>query len=137
MARNDTAAVAEGLHDPTYNREMAIALAIYGALLGAAVVAIKNLDDSPLRYPFALLPMVGFGFGIRAVARVLRRLDERERDLLLRTFAASFGATAAITYSYGFLEMVGAPHISMFAVWPLQAVMWMVSSLVIRLRSER
>jgi hypothetical protein len=135
MTRN-ALPVADGLNDRAYGREILLAVGLYGVLLlgsGAAIDAVG--EDSPARFALALLPMLGFLAGIRAVARVMRRLDERERELLLQTLAVSFGATAAITFSYGFLEAAGAPKISMFAVWPLQAALWIVSGAIVRARA--
>ena len=46
----------------------------------------------------------------------------------------AFAASALLTFSYGFLENVGFPHISWLWVWPVMGVMWMVG---LRLASHR
>jgi len=38
----------------------------------------------------------------------------------------SFAGTAILTFSYGFLEGLGYPKLSMFTVWPTLAVLWIV-----------
>ena len=48
----------------------------------------------------------------------------------------SFAGTAVLTFSYGFLEGLGYPRLSMFSVWPIMAVLWIVGLLLARRRYE-
>jgi hypothetical protein len=70
--------------------------------------------------------MIGFLLAIWALARHLRRIDEFMRQTMLETFAIGAAVTAAVTFSYGFLETAGFPRISMFAVWPIMGASWML-----------
>jgi hypothetical protein len=72
----------------------------------------------------ALLPMVPGAGVCWAVLRQLRRMDELQRRLQLEALACAFAGTALITFSYGFLENVGFPRVSMFTVWPLMGTLW-------------
>ena len=38
----------------------------------------------------------------------------------------SIAATALLSFGYGFLEGLGYPRLSMFGVWPLMAVLWLI-----------
>ena len=48
----------------------------------------------------------------------------------------SFAGTAILTFSYGFLEGLGYPRLSMFSVWPILAVLWIVGLLLARRRYQ-
>ncbi|MDL2354733.1 MAG: hypothetical protein QFF03_05715 [Pseudomonadota bacterium] len=107
-----------------YRREMLLSLGIYVVLLVAAIRFGRPMADGVLRTAVLLLPMAGFGLAIWAIARHLRRTDEYLRQNLLESFAIAAAMTAAITFSYGFLETAGFPRISMFSVWPIMAASW-------------
>ncbi|MGH2365578.1 MAG: hypothetical protein ACRDGF_05055 [Chloroflexota bacterium] len=57
-------------------------------------------------------------------------MDEFQRKLFAESITFAFGGTALLTFSYGFLQNVGFPRVSWFAVWPLRAVLWGIGSLV-------
>jgi hypothetical protein len=104
-----------------YFNEIATAFALYGILLVASIRFGRPLQDGVLRTAILLLPMVGFGLVIRAVARHIARIDEYQRRQILETLGLAFGITAAVTFSYGFLETAGFPRLSMFAVFMVMA----------------
>jgi hypothetical protein len=112
-----------------YSFELALAIAAYAIIL---VVSLRQLDDlaGATRAVVALAPMVPFaGVGFVFVRHLLR-VDERERLLMYRAVSFAFFATALITFGYGFLENAGAPRLSMFAVWPTMAAMWLLGRFV-------
>ena len=41
-----------------------------------------------------------------------------------------------LTFSYGFLEGLGYPKLSMFTVWPILAVLWVVGLVLARRRYQ-
>ena len=47
----------------------------------------------------------------------------------LEALAIAFGATAAITFCYGFLEHVGLPHINWWFVWPVMGASWILANM--------
>ena len=92
-------------------------------------VVIALVDANPgawWRYPAILLPMIPALFVLQSVVRQIASMDELQRSLQLQALAFAFGGTAIITFSYGFLERVGFPTISMFFVWPVMAVLWLI-----------
>jgi hypothetical protein len=66
-------------------------------------------------------PMIGFGLMIRAIVRHLARVDEYVRARLLESISLAAALTAALSFTYGFLETVGYPKLSMFSVWMVMA----------------
>ncbi len=118
-----------------YLLEVAGALALYTVLLVFSIVTLRAIgvgSPTPLRVVIALLPMVATVFIMLAALRFFRRMDELEKRIQLDSLALAFVGTAFITFGYGFLEIVGFPHISWFAVWPLMAVLWVIGHALAR-----
>ncbi len=109
-----------------YLREMISSMAVYVVLLICAIKFGRPLPDGMLRTAVLLAPMIGFFLAIWAVARHLNRIDEYQRRVMLDTVAIGAAVTAAVTFSYGFLETAGFPRLSMFAVWPIMGASWAV-----------
>lgn len=112
-----------------YHCELFMALAVYVVLLLASIRFGRPLPQGALRTVLLLLPMAGFGLMIRAIARHVRRIDEYQRLRLLETLGLAFAVTAALTFSYGFLETAGFPRLSMFSVWIVMGASWALASL--------
>ncbi len=110
-----------------YLFELGGAMVAYGVMLTASLVLLThNAVHGPWRVVVSLLPMVPGFCMCWAVLRQLRRIDELQRRLQLEALAFGFAATALITFSYGFLENAGFPRMSMFVVWPVMAVAWVL-----------
>ncbi len=113
-----------------YLKEFGLAMGAYIVLLPASTVIVGRIPHSVWRFPVALVPMVPAVFVLWAVVRNLGRMDELQRRIQIEALACAFGGTALITFSYGFLENVGFPHISWFFVWPIMAVLWLISEAI-------
>jgi hypothetical protein len=100
-----------------YYRELFASLALYTILLMAAIRFGRPMAPGVLRTAVLLSPMIGFGAAIWAIVRQVRRADEYIRMRLLENVALAAAITAALTFSYGFLETAGYPKLSMFTVW--------------------
>ncbi|KQQ97687.1 hypothetical protein ASF77_05995 [Massilia sp. Leaf139] len=98
-------------------RELFGAIALYTILLMAAIRFGRPMEAGLLRTVVLLSPMLGFGLGIWAIARQIRRADEYVRKHLLENVSLGAAITAGLTFSYGFLETAGYPRLSMFTVW--------------------
>lgn len=94
----------------------------------------QGVDDQTLRVVITLLPVIPAVFICWVVLRGLFRVDEMQRKLQFEALAFSFAGTALITLGYGFLENVGYPKLSMFAVWPIMAALWGLGGVIGRLR---
>jgi hypothetical protein len=107
-----------------YRRELWLAMAVYIVLLFGAIRFGRPMAQGMLRTIILLTPMLGFGLMIWAIARHVSRIDEYMRRTLLETLSIAAAITAAVTFSYGFLETAGFPRISMFTVWPVMGASW-------------
>lgn len=99
-------------------------------LIGTVLVLNMGLVDGPWQTVVALLPMIPGAAVALAVMRQVRSSDELQRRIQLEALSLAFGGTALATFSYGFLESVGYPKLSMFFVWPLMAVLWIIGGLI-------
>lgn len=120
-----------------YRYELWTAIAVYVVLLAGSIRYGRPLADGPLRTIALLAPMIGFGLMIRAIARHVARIDEYQRLRLLEGVALAFAITAAVTFSYGFLETAGFPKLSMFSVWILMGASWGLVNIVRGLVARR
>ena len=106
---------------------MGLALVAYAVLLAISVPITTTHPDAPWRFPLALLPMAPFIYGLLSYVRYLRSVDELQQRIMLEALAIAFGATAAITFAYGFLESVGLPHANWLFVWAVMGVAWLLA----------
>jgi hypothetical protein len=107
-----------------YKVELWSAVAVYAVLLFGSISISRRLDEGALRTIVLVIPMIGFGLMIRAIARHVARIDEYQRQRLLETLALAFAITGGVTFTYGFLETAGFPRLSMFTVWIIMGASW-------------
>ncbi|MDE2892186.1 MAG: hypothetical protein OXN86_06780 [Chloroflexota bacterium] len=112
-----------------FSKRMTLAFLAYAVLVALSVSLTEVFPDAIWRYPLAVIPMAPFIYGVAAYVRYLRNVDELERRMALEALAIAFGATAAITFGYGFLERVGLPHINWWWVWAVMGVSWVLAGL--------
>jgi hypothetical protein len=120
-----------------YRADLWTAIAVYVVLLVASIRYGRPMDAGLLRTVVLLSPMIGFALMIRAGARHVARIDEYQRMRLLESLALAFAITAAVTFSYGFLETAGFPKMSMFSVWMVMCASWGVANVALALRARR
>jgi hypothetical protein len=90
-----------------YLRDFLIAMAAYAVVL-TAVVTWGQLDgSSPLRFVWALLPVVPALWIVRAVLRHVNRVDDYQRLLLLQGLAVGFAIAMVAAVTVGFLAAAG------------------------------
>jgi len=104
-----------------YRIELVVAIAVYIALLFGSIRLGRPMPEGLARTLVLVSPMIGFGLMIRAIVRHLARVDEYVRARLLESFSLAAALTAALSFTYGFLETVGYPKLSMFSVWMVLA----------------
>lgn len=109
-----------------YYLEFFATLAAYAVtLIGSIWVLLgAGIESRAGQALVALSPMIPGGLMCWVILRQMRRVDELQRRIQLEALACAFAATALLTFSYGFLEGVGYPRLSMFVVWPVMAVSW-------------
>ena len=120
-----------------YTQELTAALVVYGLVLVGSITLLTHVDVArPWRDLIALSPMIPAAAMAWVILRELRRMDELQRRIQLEALGFSFAGTAILTFSYGFLEGLGYPRLSMFTVWPLLAVLWIVGLVLARRRYQ-
>jgi uncharacterized membrane protein YbjE (DUF340 family) len=108
-----------------YVFEFVSSIVLYIVVLSVSLNYLKNNHlNSSIQIIVTLLPIIPCILVGWSVIRQLARLDEMQHRIQLHAFALAFVGTALITFSYGFLENIGFPTLSMFFVWPLMATLW-------------
>lgn len=129
MTNNTSAALARNMI-PAFLSMLAYAVTLVVSLRLLA----GGIDNKGAAVAITLAPMIPAIVLCWSIMGVIRRLDELQRRLQLEAFALAFAGTALITFSYGFLENVGFPKLSAFAVWPIMCGLWIAGVLLGRLR---
>ncbi len=111
----------------TYLTSFLLAIGGYVIILSASIYALDRSATSDWwRIPVALAPIVPLIFVMFAVVSYFGKIDELQRRIQVEALSFSAAGTALLTFSYGFLENVGFPHLSWFFVWPIIATLWMI-----------
>ncbi|MEV4781423.1 hypothetical protein [Burkholderia sp. LMU1-1-1.1] len=121
---------AERKAGAAYLRELFGGIAIYIALLVLSIIYGQAMETGPLKTAVLTCPMIGFALMIWAIARQVGRMDEYQRIVMLETFALAAALTAAVTFTYGFMENAGYPRLSMFYVWGVMGCSWLIIGLL-------
>jgi hypothetical protein len=114
--------------------EFGLAMLAYLMVLVGSVTVLQANPGAEWRYYVAVLPVVPAVLSLWIFIRVLSRLDELHRRIQVQAFGFSLGATALVTFAYGFLEGVGMPHLSWTFVLPLMAILWGVGTAIFSVR---
>jgi hypothetical protein len=107
-----------------YRLELFSALIAYMLVLIGSIYLAKGMDPGTARTVVLITPVIPLMLAVWAIARHFRRMDEFMRLRSLEGLAVAAGVTAALTFTYGFLESAGFPKISMFWVWGVIGGVW-------------
>jgi hypothetical protein len=108
----------------SYVLEVGGAMLAYGIVLVVSLTLLNAHPHAGWRVPVALAPLAPTVYAIWAYVRFLGRMDELQRRIQLDALALACGGTGLLTFSYGFLENVGLPPISLIWVFPLLMALW-------------
>ena len=114
--------------------EFGLAMVAYLMVLVGSVTVLQANPGAPWRYVVAVLPVVPAALTLTIFVRALSRLDELQKRIQMQAFGFSLGATALLTFGYGFMEGAGMPHLSWTFVLPLMAILWGVGTAFFALR---
>jgi hypothetical protein len=114
--------------------EFGLAMLAYLMILVGSVTVLQANPTAPWRYVVAVLPVLPAALTLTIFVRALSRLDELQKRIQMQAFGFSLGATALLTFGYGFLEGVGMPHLSWTFVLPLMAILWGAGTAIFTLR---
>jgi hypothetical protein len=125
------------MHSRRHVLWMVIWFVIYAVLLTASIKLLDHrvITGLPWRVVVALVPMIPACGILVTTMRTYRESDEFQKKIVAEAIMFAFGATAIITFSYGFLQrFVGAPDVSYFYVWSIMGGAWVVGSALARYR---
>lgn len=113
-------------------------LLAFAAYVVTLVVSLRLLADGvegrATELAVSLSPVIPVIALCICIVRLIRGMDEMQRTVQFEALSLSFAATALVTFSYGFLENVGFPKLSLFIVLPLMCGFWALGTVVAQLR---
>ncbi|WP_151722369.1 hypothetical protein [Acinetobacter ursingii] len=110
--------------------ELVLAITFYVVILIISLKALTHIENQSLKVLVSLLPVLPVILVIWVIIRQFIRFDELQRKIQLQALAISFLGTAFLTFSYGFLENIGFPKLTMFIVWPMMGTFWSMSKII-------
>ncbi|MCU4413102.1 hypothetical protein KTH71_03430 [Acinetobacter sp. WU_MDCI_Axc73] len=110
--------------------ELVLAITFYVVILIISLKSLTHIENQSLKVLVSLLPVLPVILVIWVIIRQFIRFDELQRKIQLQALAISFLGTAFLTFSYGFLENIGFPKLTMFIVWPIMGTFWSMSTII-------
>jgi len=110
-----------------YLREFIYSMIAYVLTLIPSILLVNYFSDYPLNTAIiiaALTPVVPVIFMIYFFLKYLSRIDELQQRIQLLAIGFAAGTTSMLAFSYGFLENVGFPPISLMWVFPVMVMLW-------------
>ena len=107
-----------------YLKEFIPAMVAYTVMVPISIWLLRGNEHSPLRYLYAILPVIPAAFAMRAAIRFFRGLDELQRRIQFEGLAFSFLVTCLVTLTYGFLENAGFPNLNWVWIVPILILSW-------------
>ena len=114
--------------------QFALSMLAYVVVLIASILLLQRNPEAWWRFPVALSPVIPALIGMQVIVRVAREMDELQQRIQLEAVAFSLGSTAMLTFSYGFLEGVGFPHLNWTFVLPVIVALWGIGQVIARRR---
>ena len=111
-----------------YRLELGASLVAYALMVTGSIVLGKRLEEGWVRTAVMLTPVIPLFAMIWVIFRQFARLDEFVRLRSLESLAIAGAVTAALSFTYGFLESAGYPKLSMYWVWVVMGLTWGVHS---------
>lgn len=118
-----------------YIREFLLVMGAYVVVVIGSVSLINiSASGAWWRIPLALTPIIPAIFAMIAYMRFVSGSDELQRRIQFEALAFGFGSAGLLTFSYGFLENVGFPHLSWIFVFPLMIALWGIGTAIVSWR---
>src|SRR5487761_109431 len=114
--------------------EIGLALLAYLMLLVGSVTVLRGNPGASWRYVVAVVPVLPAALVVFLFVRRLALTDELQKRIQTEAFGFALGATALLTFTYGFLEGAGLPHLNWTFILPLIAVLWGVGTAIFTFR---
>lgn len=117
-----------------YLRELFLSIALYGALLMLSLFLVNRVPEGVAQWLVMAIPLPAILLVAVAVIRHIRGSDELESRMTIEAMAIGFAIGSLATFSYGLLQIAGAPQLSWTLVWPVYGVGWIIGTVVTRMR---
>ena len=106
-----------------------------GVVVATSLVSNRSGLSQIFKIVLALLPMIPAVWAMLGWIRAVRSFDELRQRILGEGLYWALGLTAALTFSYGFLESYADfPRVSMFFVWPVICISFIFGQTLARRR---
>jgi fluoride ion exporter CrcB/FEX len=106
----------------------------YGVLLTLGIVFAKLAGDSPWRFAAMALPVPALIGVVWAMLNYLREADEFQSKSIVEALAVGFAGGSVTTFTYGLMQLVGAPQANWTFVWMVYALWWIIGGVLVRRR---
>src|SRR4051794_18412533 len=97
----------EGRQRSAYRRDFLPSIIGYVVLLAGSIALVGDSVDSVGEWVLVMLPVVPALWGVRAIVRHLRRVDEYQRMLQLEAMATGFCVAMITAITLGFVGVAG------------------------------
>lgn len=117
-----------------HTRNFILGMVWYTVTLFATLFLINaRFEESIIRYFLVLIPVPGGLWAIWSSVRGILNLDELAQKIQTESAMIAALITAALTFTYGFLELVGFPKMGTVLFLPIMLGLWgTVTPFVIR-----
>jgi len=118
-----------------YLRDFLPSIIGYAVILAISIALVGDDIDSIGEWILVMLPVVPALWGVRAIVRHLRRVDEYQRLIQLEAMAAGFGVSMVASITLGFVGVGGTATVG--AGWIIYGVGMLTWAIVAMLRSRQ
>jgi len=107
-----------------YSRNVLVGSLIWAAVLLLVVKFGPSIPAEPWRSLVMVCPIIGYFLLLWGIARQVVRSDEFLRKVHIENFALAAAITTGVSVTYGILETIGYPKLSMFLVCGVLGLTW-------------
>ncbi|MDC0598666.1 hypothetical protein OAP18_02345 [Gammaproteobacteria bacterium] len=119
------------LNTKQYIVEFGTGMTLYSITLFFSIAFLASNPGSPWRIWISILPIIPAILSTFVVIRALKMLDELQQRVQLTSYAVSFAIVGLTTFTYGFLENVGFPHIPYVWIFPFMISIWGITTPIV------
>lgn len=120
-----------------YTVRFVIAMVSYVVLLLVGLTIARAVPESPWRYAAVLLPVPAVVALTWALWRFVVEADELQARMLLEALGIAVAGSAICSFTYGMLQLVGAPQLGWIWVVPLLMAWFGVGAIASSVRYRR
>jgi hypothetical protein len=117
-----------------YAIRFGVSMGAYVVLLFLAILLAQWAGSSPWRFAAMALPVPAVLGVVWALLGYVREADELQSKTVMESLAIGFGGGSVTTFTYGLMQIVGAPELNWCFVWVVYGVWWLVGSFAARRR---